>query len=173
MCARVFARSLPHTVCKDRSRSTTSWDVSLRESRWGLARVACKDVLRAGGQLPAGPVEAGTAWPFLWAGAGGRRTLSRIRPSASLPVRGLAPGSCQRRSTSSPAHTCTPDRKRGRAGAPGALASCRVRGGGGQSWGRRGEILDAAPEGGRRLACALLTGLGSQSLLGRDSLRRS
>lgn len=69
MCARVFARTLPHTVCKDRSRSTASWDVSLRESRWGLARVACKDVLRAGGQLPAGPVEAGTAWPFLWAGA--------------------------------------------------------------------------------------------------------
>lgn len=50
----------------------------------------------------------------------------------------------------------------GGSGRSRALASCPVRGGGGQSWGRGGETLDSAPEGRWRLACALLSGPGSQ-----------
>lgn len=65
-CVRVCS----HT-CKDCSGSPISQDASLRESRWGLARVTCKGVTRPGGHRPSGLMGAGTAWPFLVAGAQG------------------------------------------------------------------------------------------------------
>ena len=71
-------------------------------------------------------------------------------------------GAGQRRSTSSPTPTCTPDLDWGR-GRFGALAGCRVRRG--QCSGERGKTLAATPEAKRRFGCALLSGLTSQKFV--------